>query len=98
MWKAIVTVPALLILSGAFAADSPSPPIAEKHPVELENFGNTRVDEYFWLNQRGNPEVIEYLEAENSYADAILAESSGLQQRLVKEMKGRIKEDDSSAP
>ena len=85
-------------MSSAYAADSFPPPIAEKHPVQLENFGNVRVDEYFWLNERGNPKVIEYLEAENNYADAILAESSGLQQRLVKEMKGRIKEDDSSAP
>ena len=88
----------LVLALTVHAADEPAYPTAEKQPVKLENFGNVRVDNYFWLNQRDNPEVIEYLEAENRYADAVLAKSSGLQQRLIEEMKGRIKQDESSAP
>lgn len=98
MWKLICAVSALVFVLTAHGADEPVYPTAEKRPVELENFGNVRVDNYFWLNQRDNPEVIEYLEAENRYADAVLARSSGLQQRLIEEMKSRIKQDESSAP
>ena len=98
MWKLICTVSALVFVLAAYAADKPTYPTAAKRPVELEEFENVRVDNYFWLNQRDNPEVIEYLEAENRYADAALAKSSGLQQRLIEEMKSRIKQDESSAP
>jgi oligopeptidase B len=98
MWKHFCAISALVIVLTAHAADEPAYPIAEKRPVELEEFGNVRVDNYFWLKERDNPEVIEYLEAENRYADAMLARSSGLQKRLIEEMKSRIKQDDSSAP
>jgi len=72
--------------------------MAEKRPVELERHGDVRVDNYFWLNQRDDPEVLQYLEAENAYADAQLASSAGLRTRLIDEMKARIKADESSAP
>ncbi|MBS3772285.1 MAG: hypothetical protein KGY69_18690, partial [Bacteroidales bacterium] len=48
------------------------PPDAEKKPKELTIHGDTRIDNYYWLNQRDNPEVIEYLEAENEYTEAVL--------------------------
>lgn len=98
MWKFVCATPALLFVTTVYAAEAPPYPVAEKRPVELREFGNVRVDNYFWLNERGNPEVIEYLEAENRYADAMLANSSGLQKRLIEEMKSRIKQDESSAP
>ncbi len=82
----------------ACADDTAGPPHAAKRPVELEMHGDIRVDEYFWLNERENPEVIAYLDAENVYADSVLAESSGLQQRLVDEMAARIQQEDVSAP
>ena len=79
--------------------DNPAtPPAAEKRPVELESHGHVRVDNYFWLNERDNPEVIAYLEAENAYTDAMLADTSGLKQRLVDEMAARMKQEDVSAP
>ena len=91
-WLVTVT-----LLSGC-ADDSAGPPVADKRPVELESHGDVRIDDYFWLNERNNPEVIVYLDAENAYADSILAATSGLQQRLVDEMTARIKQEDVSAP
>ncbi len=60
--------------------------------------GERRVDEYFWLRERDNPEVRAYLEAENAYADALLAPTEPLQSRLYQEMLGRIKETDQNVP
>ncbi len=78
--------------------NEPMYPIAEKRPVTLVRHGHERVDEYFWLNDPDNPDVIRYLEAENEYSQAMLAETSGLRARLVDEMRTRIKEDDATAP
>jgi len=74
------------------------PPRAAKIPKELTLHGDTRVDEYFWLNQRDNPEVIAYLEAENAYKEAVLAHTQPLQERLFQEIVGRIKATDMSVP
>lgn len=74
------------------------PPVAKTIPHELSMHGDTRIDPYYWLNERENPEVIAYLEAENAYAEASLAHTKGLQEQLFKEMKGRIKEDDMNVP
>jgi oligopeptidase B len=57
-----------------------------------------RTDDYHWLNERENPDVLQYLEAENSYKDAMLAPTKELQEQLFNEMKGRIKEQDESVP
>jgi oligopeptidase B len=74
------------------------PPDAEKKPKELSIHGHTRVDNYYWMNDRDNPEVIEYLKAENKYTEAALEPTEKLQKKLFKEMKGRIKENDQSVP
>jgi oligopeptidase B len=74
------------------------PPTAEKKPKELAVHGDVRVDNYYWLRQRDNPEVIAYLEAENAYTESVLSKSSGLRGRLLEEMKSRIKQDDVTAP
>ncbi len=73
-------------------------PIAEKKSTSLEKHGDVRVDNYFWLNDRENPEVIDYLERENDYNDKMTAHTKEFQSDLFEEMKGRIKEDDSSVP
>ena len=75
-----------------------NPPKAKKHPKELIIHNDRRVDNYFWLNDRENKEVIKYLEAENNYCDEVMAPTSDLQNDLFEEMKARIKEDDQSVP
>jgi oligopeptidase B len=72
--------------------------MATQNPDSLEHHGNVRVDDYYWLNQRDNPDVIEYLEAENEYAEAMTAHIKDLEDDLFEEMRSRIKEDDSSVP
>jgi len=80
------------------ANETPTPPDVEQRPQELTMHGDTRIDNYYWLNQRENPEVIHYLEAENSYTHAMLKHTEKFQDKLYKEMVERIKEDDSSLP
>jgi len=74
------------------------PPRAEKVPYRLEKHGQVRVDDYYWLKNRKAPEVMAYLKAENAYAAAAMAHTEKLQQKLFEEMKGRIKQDDSTVP
>ena len=94
----LMTLVLTTTLLGACAEDKSAPPTVEKRPVKLEIHGDVRIDDYFWLNQRENPAVIEYLEAENAYTESVLTGTSGLQERLVEEMKSRIRQDDVSAP
>ncbi len=75
-----------------------TPPDANPKDKELSIHGDTRLDPYYWLNDREDPEVIQYLEDENSYTRAVLKSTEKMQKQLFKEMKGRIKEDDSSVP
>ncbi len=77
---------------------APAAPIAPQRPRVLEVHGDRRVDPYYWLREKDNPEVISYLEAENSYADAVMAPTVPLQQQLYHEIVGRIQETDTSAP
>ena len=77
---------------------TPEPPFAPDRPRILEAHGDRRVDPYYWLRERDNPEVISYLEAENSYADAIMAPTLPLQERLYREIVGRVQQTDTSAP
>ena len=74
------------------------PPDARKQPKELTIHGDTRIDNYYWLNQREDQEVIDYLKAENEYTRSVMESTEDLQQSLFQEMKGRIKEDDQSVP
>ena len=77
---------------------APEPPFATPRPRILEAHGDRRVDPYYWLREKDNPEVIRYLEAENSYADAVMAPTLPLQERLYAEIVGRVQETDTSAP
>jgi len=73
-------------------------PIANKIPVTLITAGHERVDNYFWLNERDNPEVIAYLEAENAYTKEMMRDTEDFQERLFTEITSRIKQDDQSVP
>lgn len=74
------------------------PPSAKKFPKELPGPTDVRIDDYYWLNDREDPTVIAYLNNENDYYEKMTAHTKGLQEKLFKEIKGRIKEDDSSVP
>lgn len=73
-------------------------PVAKVIPKKLKKFGEVRIDNYFWLNDRENPEVIDYLNQENAYYQEKTAHTKDFQTALFEEMKGRIKEDDQSVP
>lgn len=75
-----------------------TPPTVEKIKKELTANGDTRIDNYYWLNERENPKVIAYLTAENKYLDTMLSPVKGFREKLYEEMKGRIKEKDESVP
>lgn len=74
------------------------PPVAKIIPKELTAHGHTRIDNYYWLNQRDDPEVVAYLEAENAYKDAVMAHTKEFQEKLFQEIVGRIKQTDMSVP
>jgi oligopeptidase B len=89
--------------------DDVNPPIAEKRPTKTTNHNHTRVDDYAWLkddnwqNVMHKPDLLkadirQYLEAENAYTQAWMTDTLGLQETLFNEMRGRIKEDDSTVP
>lgn len=79
-------------------SDKLQPPVAKIIPKTLEKHGDKRIDNYYWLNERENPEVIDYLNKENEYYQKSTAHTKPLQDDLFAEMKSRIKEDDSSVP
>src|SRR3954471_1166813 len=89
--------------------DAPLPPVARKAPKRIEQLGRVRVDDYAWLKDDNwqavmrdpaalRPDIRAHLEAENTYTEAMLAGVKPLQEALFAEMRGRIKEDDSSLP
>jgi len=79
-------------------AEETKPPVAKKIKKELTIHGDTRIDNYFWLNERDNPEVIDYLKAENEYLKTVMKHTEPLQEKLYKEIIGRIKQTDMSVP
>lgn len=89
--------------------DDVHPPIADKRPVEITYHGHTRTDDYAWLKDENwqqvmqdpnvlNTDIRAYLDAENAYTQSWMADTSELQKKLFMEMRGRIKEDDSTVP
>jgi len=73
-------------------------PVAAKKPKELTIHGDTRIDNYYWLKERENPDVIAYLEAENAYRESVMKDTEGFQNDLFDEIVGRIKQTDESVP
>jgi oligopeptidase B len=72
--------------------------VLKKIPKALEKHGHVRVDDYYWLKERDNPEVIDYLNAENEYAEKAMAHTKGLEENLFDEIKARFKQTDMSVP
>ncbi len=103
MSKAIFPMALILVTlcvpsSSCKRPESGGPPVAERIPHTLTAHGVERVDDYYWLKERENPEVTAYLEAENAYTTATLAHTEPLQKELFDEIVGRIKQDDQSVP
>jgi oligopeptidase B len=80
------------------SAAPPAPPVAKKVPRTVEVHGIKLSDDFFWMRDKKNPEVISYLEAENAYTEAMMKGTAELQERLYKEMLSRIKETDTNVP
>ena len=78
--------------------DNLQPPIAKKIDKELTQHGDVRIDPYYWLNERTDPEVIDYLKKENAYTKGMLSHTQKLQETIYEEIVGRIKKDDTSVP
>ena len=97
----------LILISSLFSCDTktqktmselPNAPLAKQIPKNLTIHDDVRFDKFYWLNDRENPEVIDYLNKENDYYNAHTAHTKDFQVSLFEEMKSRIKEDDSSVP
>lgn len=92
-----------IALNGCLETKEIKPPVADKKPHDVGLHGDTRIDDYYWMNgyfakTADSNKVLQYLEAENTYRDAILADIKGLRDTLFQEMKGRIKEQDQTVP
>lgn len=79
--------------------NGPKPPEAEKIPKELSEFGNVRIDDYYWMNDRKNPNALAYLKEENAYFEKTFGKrTKKLQEKIYNELKNRIIEVDSTVP
>ncbi|MBC8358178.1 MAG: S9 family peptidase [Candidatus Aminicenantes bacterium] len=94
----VYAVISLLFLMSFACSKKVKPPVAEKIPKELTIHEHTRVDNYYWLNERENPKVIDYLKAENEYKEAVMKHTEEFQETLFNEIVGRIKKTDMSVP
>ena len=79
-------------------AAAPKPPMAERKTKTTQMHGDTMVDDFFWLREKSNPQVIAYLESENAHTEAAMKHTAVLQEKLYKEMVGHIKETDENLP
>lgn len=79
-------------------SDFPAPPVVQVIPDTFYNFGQERIDPYYWIRDKANPEIIDYLAKENSYTDTVMSSTKALQETIYNEIVGRIKEDDESYP
>jgi oligopeptidase B len=94
-----LTVLASLALGGCGTEpNTANAPLAARKPTTLELHGDRRIDNYYWLRERDNPEVIAYLEAENAFTEVAMKPFSGLKNVLVQEIKARMQPDESTVP
>ncbi|UCE25949.1 MAG: S9 family peptidase [Candidatus Zixiibacteriota bacterium] len=91
---AAATTLLLTVAASCIQKRQPSAPVARTEPKVDSIHGVVRIDDYHWLRQRGNPEVIEYLEAENAYTGAVMEDTEELQNKLYRELVGRLKQTD----
>ena len=80
------------------AGTTDTPPAAKRAEHREDRHGATVIDNYYWLRDKSNPAVIEYLKAENAYTDAMTKDLKPFEEALYKEMLGRIKQTDLSVP
>ncbi len=103
-WKEIIRVGVIALAAVVMAASGcarrgeRTPPTARVEPRADTLFGDVRRDDYYWLRDRSNPEVLAYLEDENAYSEAVMKPTEKLQRRLFEEFRERIVEADTSAP
>ncbi len=88
----------LLFLFACSVKEDIKPPVAKKIMKALTIHGDRRIDNYFWMNERENPEVIAHLEAENAYTEAVMKPTEELQEKLFEEIKSKIDPEDESVP
>lgn len=95
-------ITSLFILILIFSCDMKKTNLTEPQAKKIEKIlsihGDDRIDEYYWLNQRGNDDVISYLNEENDYRDEYMKDYKPLEDKIFQEIKSRIKEEDSSVP
>ncbi|MGL4249530.1 MAG: S9 family peptidase, partial [Aeromonas sp.] len=107
--RGVLLLAFLTLLPSSYANEEPAmlttdhpiqPPMATKHPRTLKKHGDSRIDNYYWLrdDQRQAPEVLEYLQAENAYTEAMLKPTQSLRDQLYQEMVARIPQQDESVP
>ena len=82
----------------SLASSEPAPPVAETRPHAVTIHGQTLTDEYFWLREKTNPQVMDYLKAEDAYAEAMMKPTAALQDALYQEILGHIKQTDETVP
>ena len=73
-------------------------PIARKEPKQLTIHDDNRIDNYYWFKEKDNPELIKHLHQENAYTEKVMAHTQNLQEQIFQELKGRIKQEDTSVP
>jgi oligopeptidase B len=96
--KRVFSLAAVAFLVLAIHADQLQPPVAKKQPKSVTLFGDTRVDDYGWIRDKNNPDAVAYLQAENTYAEAVMKPTEGLQKKLYDEMLSHIKQTDVNVP
>ena len=94
----LLVLGAVLIGQSCIQKRKPIPPVARISTVENNLHGATWTDDYFWLRERGKPQVMDYLTAENAYAEAVMGHTADLREELYRQMRGRIKEEDYTVP
>src|SRR5579863_4615942 len=100
-WSCLILLAAALTgtkTASTPSPDTPAPPVARKVHTENHINGGILVDDYHWLREKSNPEVVRYLESENAYTDSIMKPTEVLQKKLYDEMVSHIKETDVNVP
>src|SRR5688572_3583576 len=103
MRRLLLAIVVLVVVSCSENKKSLKPPVPEKIPVEVGMHGDSRIDNYYWMNEyfkkgAGKDKVIKYLQEENKYTESVLSDIKNLRDTLFNEMKARIKETDQSVP
>ncbi|MCB0083146.1 MAG: oligopeptidase B, partial [Caldilineaceae bacterium] len=73
-------------------------PVAPKRPHQITQHGQTRIDDYYWMRDKNDPETMKYLRAESDYLEEVMQHTKPLREALFLEMKGRLQENDSTVP